>query len=195
MPFLFQRSFLIGRRSVISPGTVANWLDAAAASAGLRDTDGRPITFSPHDFRRVFLTDAVRNGLPIHIAAQLADQDDLTTTRRYAATYPTEVIEHYQQFVARRRAERPVEEYREPTTRNLRNSVSTLAGGRSNSVAAYARMERAAPTNTHVCVVVSYKLTHLKPTGSPLSRRTSTPGSRPPANKSGSATLNNCSSH
>ena len=48
MPFLFQRSFLIGRRSVISPGTVANWLDAAAASAGLRDTDGSPLTFSPH---------------------------------------------------------------------------------------------------------------------------------------------------
>ena len=45
--------------------------------------------------------------------------------------------------------------------------MSTLAGGRSNSVAAYARTERVAPTNTLVCVVVSYKLTHLKPTGSP----------------------------
>jgi hypothetical protein len=102
---------------------------------------------------------------------------------------------NYQQFVARRRAQRPIEEYREPTTEELKEFGDTLAGGRSNSVAAYARTERAAPTNTHVCVVVSYKLTHLKPTGSPLSRRTSTPGSRPPANKSGSATLNNCSSH
>ena len=69
---------------MISPATVANWLDAAAVSAGLRDTDGSPLTFSPHDFRRVFLTDAVRNGLPIHIVAQLAGHDDLNTTRRYA---------------------------------------------------------------------------------------------------------------
>jgi integrase len=84
LPYLFQRGFLIGRRSVISSGTVRNWLGAAAAQANLRDNDGTPIAFSPHDFRRVFLTDVVRNGLPIHIAAQLAGHDDLNTTRRYA---------------------------------------------------------------------------------------------------------------
>jgi hypothetical protein len=33
LPYLFQRGFLIGRRSVISPGTVRNWLVAAAAEA------------------------------------------------------------------------------------------------------------------------------------------------------------------
>ena len=81
---MFQRSFLIGRRSVISPGTVRNWLTAAAANARLYDVDGNALALSPHDFRRVFLTDAVRNGLPIHIAAQLAGHDDLNTTRRYA---------------------------------------------------------------------------------------------------------------
>jgi hypothetical protein len=120
LPYLFQRGFLIGRRSVISPGTVRNWLTTAAADANLRDNDGTPLTFSPHDFRRIFLTDVVRNGLPIHIAAQLAGHDDLNTTRRYAATYPTEVIEHYQRFIARRRAERPVEEYRQPTDEELK---------------------------------------------------------------------------
>jgi integrase len=120
LPYLFQRGFLIGRRSVISPGTVRNWLIAAAADANLRDNDGAPLTLSPHDFRRIFLTDVVRNGLPIHIAAQLAGHDDLNTTRRYAATYPTEVIEHYQKFIARRRAERPVEEYRPPTDQELK---------------------------------------------------------------------------
>ena len=93
LPYLSQRGFLIGRRSVISPGTVWNWLVAAAAEANLLDNDGTPLTLSPHDFRRIFLTDVVRNGLPIHIAAQLAGHDDLNTTRRYAATYPTEVIE------------------------------------------------------------------------------------------------------
>jgi integrase len=120
LPYLFQRGFLIGRRSVISPGTVRNWLTSAAADAGLRDNDGTPLRFNPHDFRRVFLTDVVRNGLPIHIAAQLAGHDDLNTTRRYAATYPAEVIDHYQKFIARRRAERPVEEYRAPTSEELK---------------------------------------------------------------------------
>jgi hypothetical protein len=120
LPYLFQRGFLIGRRGVISSGTVRNWLIAAAADADLRDNDGTRLTLSPHDFRRIFLTDVVRNGLPIHIAAQLAGHDDLNTTRRYAATYPTEVIEHYQKFIARRRAERPVEEYRAPTTEELK---------------------------------------------------------------------------
>jgi hypothetical protein len=36
-----------------------------------------------------FLTDAVRTGLPIHIAAQLTGHDELNTTRRYAATPPS----------------------------------------------------------------------------------------------------------
>ena len=155
MPFLFQRSFLIGRRSVISPGTVANWLDAAAASAGLRDTDGSPLTFSPHDFRRVFLTDAVRNGLPIHIAAQLAGHDDLNTTRRYAATYPTEVIEHYQQFVARRRAERPIEEYREPTTEELKEFGEHF-GRRKIELGSCVRPYGTGCTHEHACVRCSF---------------------------------------
>jgi integrase len=155
MPFLFQRSFLIGRRSVISPGTVANWLAAAAASAGLCDSDGSPLTFSPHDFRRVFLTDAVRNGLPIHIAAQLAGHDDLNTTRRYAATYPTEVIEHYQQFVARRRAERQIEEYRQPTTEELKEFGEHF-GRRKIELGNCVRPYATGCTHEHACVRCSF---------------------------------------
>lgn len=155
MPFLFQRSFLIGRRSVISPATVANWLAAAAADAGLCDTAGSPLTFSPHDFRRVFLTDAVRNGLPIHIAAQLAGHDDLNTTRRYAATYPTEVIEHYQQFVARRRAERPVEEYRDPTDEELKEFGEHF-GRRKVELGNCVRPYGTGCTHEHACVRCSF---------------------------------------
>ena len=54
-PHLFQRRFLNGRRSVISSGTIRNWLSAAAAKADIRDADGEPLRFSPHDFRRVSL--------------------------------------------------------------------------------------------------------------------------------------------
>jgi hypothetical protein len=50
LPYLFQRGFLIGRRSVISPGTVRNWLVAAAAEANLRDNDGTRLTLSRTTF-------------------------------------------------------------------------------------------------------------------------------------------------
>jgi hypothetical protein len=103
----------------------------------------------------VFLTDAVRNGLPIHIAAQLAGHDDLNTTRRYAATYPIEVIEHYQQFLARRRAERPVEEYREPTTEEL-DEFGEHFGRRRVELGNCVRPYGTGCTHEHACVRCSF---------------------------------------
>ena len=155
LPYLFQRGFLIGRRSVICPETVRNWLVSAAAHANLCDNDGTRLTLSPHDFRRIFLTDAVRNGLPVHIAAQLAGHDDLNTTRRYAATYPTEVIEHYQKFIARRRAERPVEEYREPTTEELKEFGEHF-GRRKIELGSCVRPYGTGCTHEHACVRCSF---------------------------------------
>ena len=128
---------------------------AAATKANLHDNDGSPITFTPHDFRRIFLTDAVRNGLPIHIAAQLAGHDDLNTTRRYAATYPTEVIDHYQRFITRRRADRPVEEYRQPTAKELQEFSEHFGRRRVELGTALVRTDRVARTNTHAYVAVS----------------------------------------
>ncbi|MGW1757598.1 hypothetical protein [Streptomyces mirabilis] len=40
---------------------------------------------------------------------------NIQTTRGYDAVFAEEVITQYQQFLARRRAERPASEYREPT--------------------------------------------------------------------------------
>ncbi|WP_158587986.1 hypothetical protein [Actinomadura logoneensis] len=40
----------------------------AIAATGLADAAGAPLTISPHDFRRIFVTDAIMNGLPPHIA-------------------------------------------------------------------------------------------------------------------------------
>jgi site-specific recombinase XerD len=39
--------------------------------------------FSAHDFRRVFATETVNSGLPIHIAAKLLGHLDLNTTQGY----------------------------------------------------------------------------------------------------------------
>ena len=76
-----------------------------------------PDSCTPHDFRRIFVTDAIRSGLPPHIAAKLCGHSTVGTTMGYAAIYPEDVISHHRAFIARRRAERPSEEYRDLTAR------------------------------------------------------------------------------
>jgi hypothetical protein len=71
--------------------------------------------FSPHDFRRLFVTDAIMSGLPPHIAQVICGHKTIDTTMGYKAVYPAEAIEAHRAFIARRRAARPSEEYRTPT--------------------------------------------------------------------------------
>ncbi|WP_440446557.1 hypothetical protein [Nocardia amamiensis] len=63
----------------------------------------------------MFITDAVMNGLPPHIAQLIAGHADINTTMGYKAIYPEEVITGHRAFIARRRNTRPSEEYRTPT--------------------------------------------------------------------------------
>src|SRR5260370_22852414 len=76
---------------------------------------GQPLEWRPHDFRRIFVTDALRSGLPPRIAAKICGHTVLDTTMGYAAIYPDDVVAHHRAFIARRRAERPSEEYRDLT--------------------------------------------------------------------------------
>ncbi|MBU8814345.1 tyrosine-type recombinase/integrase [Mycolicibacterium goodii] len=68
--------------------------------------------FTPHDFRRLFATDAVNNGLPLHIAAALLGHLNLDTTRGYTAVFPEHIVTAHQAFIERRRQLRPFEEAR-----------------------------------------------------------------------------------
>jgi integrase len=115
LPHLFQR-----RRSggfmMFSAVGLREVLNRAVDRAGLRDIDGSPLHLSPHDYRRIFATDAVSGGLPIHIAAKVLGHIDLNTTQGYTAIYPQDVIQHMQAHLARRRAGRPSEEYRDPSS-------------------------------------------------------------------------------
>lgn len=70
---------------------------------------------TPHDFRRVFTTTAVPDGLPLHIASKILGHRHLNSTQPYAAVFQDDLIRTYRAFVDRRRSVRPVEEYREPT--------------------------------------------------------------------------------
>jgi Phage integrase family len=113
-PLLFQRRFGAENRRICD-STIRNMLNAALADTGLTDTDGRPLRYSPHDFRRIFITDAIMSGLPPHIAQIIAGHQDLSVTMGYKAVYPDEAIQAHLAFLTRRRALRPSEEYRVPT--------------------------------------------------------------------------------
>ena len=114
MPLLFQRAIGTEQRA-FTPSAIRKLLINALAATGLTDTDGEPLVFSPHDFRRIFVTDAIMNGLPPHIAQVICGHKTIDTTIGYKAIYPTETIEAHRAFIARRRATRPSEEYRTPT--------------------------------------------------------------------------------
>ena len=114
-PVLFQRRFPSECRA-ISDSSLREMLNAALAHTGLKDpATGQQLHYTPHDFRRIFITDAVMSGLPPHIAQVIAGHKDINTTMGYKAVYPDEAIQSHLAFLARRRAQRPTDEYRIPT--------------------------------------------------------------------------------
>jgi integrase len=114
MPLLFQRKLGMENRS-INAAVIRTILDGALAATGLTGPDGQLLRFTPHDFRRIFVTDAVMNGMPPHLAQLICGHGNINTTMGYKAVYPEEVITAHRAFIARRRATRPGEEYRTPT--------------------------------------------------------------------------------
>jgi integrase len=114
MPLLFQRRVGLENWPIPISG-IRTLISGALAAAGITGTDGRPLDFAPHDFRRIFATDAIMNGMPPHIAQLMLGHRDINTTMGYKALYPEEAINGHRAFMARRRALRPSEEYRTPT--------------------------------------------------------------------------------
>jgi site-specific recombinase XerC len=115
-PFLFQRH--IGQRNeVMTTGAVRELLRRTCGKVAEQHPEFADRHFTPHDFRRLFATDLVNHGLPIHIGAALLGHLDLETTRGYVAVFEEDVIRHYQAHLARRRTMRPAEEYQPVTDR------------------------------------------------------------------------------
>jgi len=114
MPLLFQWRRRLDNRAV-SETALRDYLDHALTAIGVKDGAGRPMRYTFHDFRRLFITDAILHGMPPHIAQLVAGHRDINTTMGYKAVYPDEVINGHRAFIARRRALRPSQEYRTPT--------------------------------------------------------------------------------
>lgn len=109
-PFLFQRH--IGQHfEVMTTGGIAEKLRHLCQAIALTDPRFEGVHFRPHDFRRLFATELINNGLPIHIGAALLGHLNLETTRGYVAVFGEDVIRHYQAHLQRRRTIRPPEEY------------------------------------------------------------------------------------
>ncbi|MET9324737.1 tyrosine-type recombinase/integrase [Streptomyces sp. NPDC003038] len=110
MPFLFQRQTGT-THGVMAPNTVLHML--ARSCEELADTNPAfsDLTFTPHDFRRLFATEVVNGGLPIHIGAALLGHLNLQTLQGYVAVFAEDVVVHYQQFLNHRRTLRPEYEY------------------------------------------------------------------------------------
>lgn len=113
-PLLFQWSNA-GSNQTVSAATIRTAIKEAFEATNVTDAEGQPLYFRPHDFRRIFTTDAILNGMPPHIAQLLLGHKDINTTMGYKAIYPQEAINGHRAFIARRRAMRPSEEYRMPT--------------------------------------------------------------------------------
>jgi site-specific recombinase XerD len=119
LPHLFQRRN--GHRcNVMSYNTVRRLLNDAVARTGLRDAAGQTLHYTAHDFRRIFTTEAVTGGLPVHIAARLLGHHTMATTQSYLAVFQEDLIRAYRSFLDTRRAVRPEAEYREPTDQEWR---------------------------------------------------------------------------
>ena len=114
MPLLFQWRRRLENRPVTET-SLRSYLDHALTALGVKDAGGHPMRYTFHDFRRLFITDAIMHGMPPHIAQLVAGHRDINTTMGYKAVYPEEVINGHRAFIARRRALRPSEEYRTPT--------------------------------------------------------------------------------
>ena len=150
-PRLLQR-VIHGENRSIAHSSLLLILTAAVADTGLVDAaEGRPLHYTPHDFRRMFITDAILNGLPPHIAQIIAGHQDINVTLGYKAVYPQEAIQAHLAFLARRRSLRPSEEYRTPTDQEWQQFLGHFER-RKVSVGTCARAFATPCAHEHACV-------------------------------------------
>lgn len=82
-----------GRRRPVSPANIRKALNEALAAIGMIDENSEPLRFQPHALRRIFVTDAITNGMPPHIAQFICGHKDINTTMGYNSVHPHDAIE------------------------------------------------------------------------------------------------------
>lgn len=154
LPYLFQ-SLRNSCRRAMSMVTIGSYIRKATEALAQTRPEFADITFAPHDFRRLFATELVNNGLPIHIGAALLGHLNAQTTRGYVAVFDEDIVAHYQQFLDRRRAQLPDDEYRTPTTEEWHEFEEHSTNAASNSDPADVPTAPHARTSTPRCPMLS----------------------------------------
>jgi integrase len=145
LPFLVQR--LGGStRAVIGTGTVLLRIRRICATIAESNPAFRGLRLTPHDFRRIFATELVNSGLPIHIGAALLGHLNVQTTRGYVAVFDEDVVRHYQ-APSSSVGKSGLKTSTPPSLRRSGpSSRSTSTNARSNSVPAHALTARPVST-------------------------------------------------
>jgi len=90
MPLLFQRGSGVEHRSDPAD-TLRGGIGRRSMDQRHRPAAGKPLRFTPHDFRRMFITDAVMHGMPATHRQLVAGHRDINTTMDTRPS-PQEVI-------------------------------------------------------------------------------------------------------
>jgi integrase len=186
MPFLFQRPRGPERRA-ISRTTLRQFLLHVVAVSGLTDASNRPLEFTPHDFRRLFAAEALRSGLPPHIAAKILGHADLGTTMGYAAIYSEDVAAHHRPSSP---AAAPCAPAKNTATSHPKNGTSSCTTSNSERSLSGSAPGTSAPhvfMSTAVSGAPSFARTRPRNPGWWRSATTSRRASAKPAAKAGSA--------
>jgi integrase len=131
-PLLFQWTYG-GQHTSVSRNLIRTGINEVLERTGRTDSAGQPLDFAPHDFRRIFITDAIRSGLPPHIAQVLAGHSDINTTMGYNAIYPADAIEAHRAFIARRRSLPPTRRWPGWKMRSRRSAGKAAASAAPGS--------------------------------------------------------------
>ena len=82
MPILFQHRVGLENRQISAPA-IRKLLDLALADTGLTGTAGQPLRLIPHDFRRIFITDAESAGVGGPSIALMLGHESPASSRPY----------------------------------------------------------------------------------------------------------------
>jgi hypothetical protein len=175
LPILFQARAGIENRQ-LNPQAIRRLLNTALAATQLTDTTGQPLRLSPHDFRRIFITDAVMNGMPT--STPLWATKPSTPTKPSTATGPSSPA-------AAPCA--PARNTAPPPTPNGTTSSATSSAAKSPSETAPAPTGPPASTSTAASAALCYGPTQPSGPGWPASAPTCRPASKKPTAKAGSA--------
>jgi integrase len=150
LPFLFQR-FIDGENRLINRAWILRQLSDIAKELDHRNEAGDLVRFHNHDVRRIFATEAVMTGFPVHVLAKVLGHSSLETTMRYVLVYGEDVYRSQQKFFEKRRALRPSAEYREPTDEEVEEFLGHFER-RQLELGTCGRAYGAACAHEHACI-------------------------------------------